>query len=118
MVVRFKGLISKEEKMPGGSPAGTLLGVLAFIIQMNNMRAIPWIPFSQVITPPGIRQSNTTCKFIDDLTIVSSVNLKQNLQIDLNLERPLVYNSRNMYILPDEKKSCSRSAQQYCQSHK
>ena len=62
--------------MPGGAPQGTVLGVLAFILQMNQMKTIPSIPRSSFLTPPGQKQLLTSCKYIDDNITAVSVNLK------------------------------------------
>ena len=52
--------------MPGGAPQGTILGVLIFIFQMNELNTVPSIPRSNFLTPPGSSQQTTSCKFIDD----------------------------------------------------
>ena len=73
LVVRYKGYTSKERQMPGGGPQGTILGVVAFIFQMNDTRTFPPIPLSETISPPGVKQPNTSCKYIDDLTSASFI---------------------------------------------
>ena len=87
MVVRNKGSESKEEHMPGGSPQGTILGVLIFIIQMTFLRNIPFNPEEQSLSLPGVKNASTSCKFIDDLTTATSLSLN-DLQVNENLLRP------------------------------
>ena len=85
--------------MPGGAPQGTVLGVITFIIQMIGARAFPFIDLSNVITSPGVKQVNTACKFIDDLTTASAIKLKTSLYQEENLERPRMYHSRTGHCL-------------------
>ena len=103
MVVRYKGETSEEQQMPGGSPAGTVLGIITFLIQMDGIRAFPVIssPYNSLI-PPGIKELNTTAKFVDDLTAAAVINLKEHLQVDNKLISPLVYHSRTGHSLPPE----------------
>ena len=102
LVVRYKGKISKEKNMPGGTPAGTLLGVLIFIIQMDKLNTFPLIPSPDLITPPGLRPTVTNCKFMDDMTAATAIDLKSNLEKDDSLTKPLMYHSRTSHILPQE----------------
>ena len=37
MVVRYKGAVSDPRDLPGGGPQGTLLGLLLFIILINDL---------------------------------------------------------------------------------
>ena len=37
MVVRFKGATSSVKSLPGGGPQGTLLGLLVFIVLINDV---------------------------------------------------------------------------------
>ena len=37
MVVRFKGATSSSKSLPGGGPQGTLLGLLLFIVLINDV---------------------------------------------------------------------------------
>ena len=63
MLVRYQGSISKECSMPGGAPQGTVLGVLAFILQMNKMGTVPIIPKETFLTPPGQKQDLTSVSY-------------------------------------------------------
>ena len=103
MVVRFMGATSSERNMDGGSPQGTPLGVICFLLQMNGMKAVPTLPFEEILVPPGIQQKSIACKFIDDLSVASAIKLKESLQKDSDLSKPLVYHSRTEHVLPTEK---------------
>ena len=37
MVVRFNGATSSERSLPGGGPQGTLLGLLLFLVLINDV---------------------------------------------------------------------------------
>ena len=37
MVVRFRGATSSLKRLPGGGPQGTLLGLLLFIVLINDL---------------------------------------------------------------------------------
>ena len=89
--------------MNGGSPQGTVLGVICFLIQMNDLRALPQIPLENTITPPGIKYPSISAKFIDDLTVATAVKLKENLEKVDNLDKPLTYHNRTNHILPNDR---------------
>ena len=89
--------------MNGGTPQGTLLGIICFLIQMNDLKALPPIPLDELLTPPGVKQNSTSAKFVDDLSILTAIKLRENLEICENLEKPLVYHNRTEHYLPDEK---------------
>jgi hypothetical protein len=63
--------------MPGGSPAGTILGLFAFCIVFNDAgpKASPSIRLADLHQPPTLRQprDGIKAKFIDDLAILRSV---------------------------------------------
>ena len=103
MVVRHKGCTSQEMDMPGGAPAGTVLGVLIFIFQMDQMNTIPPVPASQFITHPGVAQPLTNCKFVDDLTTASTIDLKNSLTVCESLEKPLSFHNRTGHVLLSER---------------
>ena len=89
--------------MSGGTPQGTLLGIICFLIQMNDLKALPPIPLDELLTPPGVKQNSTSAKFVDDLSILTAIKLRENLEICENLEKPLVYHNQTEHYLPDEK---------------
>ena len=70
---------------------------------MIGDNAFPVIDLAKIITSPGVKQSNTAAKFIDDLTTASAIKLKTNLQVQGTLERPTTYHGRTGHFLPKNK---------------
>ena len=122
LVVRHNGSTSTEQDMPGGSPQGTILGVLAFVLQMQFLRAYPLLgnptatipnlqpralslpaPQPEILTAAGVRHQNTSCKFIDDYTAASVIRLKPSLEVDPLPTHPVVFHSRTGHTLPSNK---------------
>ena len=101
LVVRYGGSTLTERELPGGAPQGTLLGVLAFILQMTGIRPVPPIPLSEIITAPRVKQQNTSAKYIDDQTTASVIKLKKLLKPQDIPIRPVPYHSRTELYLPD-----------------
>ena len=78
MVVRYKGATSSEKPLPGGGPQGTLLGLLLFIVLINDAG------FAEQENNVG---KNITArknfkaepllhlKYVDDMTLAESINL-------------------------------------------
>ena len=109
MVLTFDGGESDPKMMPGGGPAGTTLGLLMFVILINNT-ADPGnkISWGEMLTSPlNSRQPilMTHGKQIDDVTIGESVNMEKVLQkTDENFwTRPLTRRERFELTLPEEK---------------
>ena len=82
MVVRYKGATSSEKKLPGGGPQGTLLGLLLFIVLIND------VGFSNqenntgdlITCKKNLRTTNQLhLKFVDDLTLAESLILKDSV---------------------------------------
>ena len=82
MLVRYKGAKSSLKNLPGGGPQGTLLGLLLFIVlindagfggQQNNVG-------EQLTSKDNLKLANQIhLKYVDDLTIAESINLKEKL---------------------------------------
>lgn len=79
MIVRFKGKLSNPKPLPGGGPQGTLLGLLLFLVLVND------VVFEgqsnnngEIITSKKrIKLMNELhLKFVDDLTVAESANMK------------------------------------------
>ena len=82
MVVRYKGKISNPKRLPGGGPQGTLLGLLLFIVLIND------VGFDgqknqtgEVITcKQNLRKVNEIhLKYVHDLSLGEAVSLKDQL---------------------------------------
>ena len=90
MYMRYKGATSSSRMLPGSTPQGALLGILLFIIKFNGALLRPVIP----------RPNSLTLKYIDDLSLVTAINLKLSLKTDqADRPKPLTYNERTKQIL-------------------
>ena len=105
MVLKFRGVLSALQSLPGSSPQGTVLGVILFIIIFNGAALRPNIP-----RPSWPFLSKTTndpvaikMKFIDDLSIAARISLNSDLVEDtLDRQKPLTYDERFGTKLSDD----------------
>ena len=83
MVLRYKGKESSIKYLPGGGPQGTLLGLLIFLVHINDTG------FSNQVNNAGdilasrknIEIANTIhLHFVDDLTLAEAINLPKTLK--------------------------------------
>ena len=91
MVVRYKGKVSTTKKLPGGGPQGTLLGLLLFIILINDagFEGQTNQTGDLIISKQKLRQLNEIhLKYVDDLTLAEAVTLKDQLTKVPLTERP------------------------------
>ena len=108
MLVRYKGKQSGIKSLPGGGPQGTLLGLLLFIVlidevgfegQSNNAGEL-------ITSRRNMKVANEIhLKYVDDLTLAEAINLPKTLASVSEAERPLpdMYHSRTGHILLTEK---------------
>ena len=90
MHMRYKGATSSRRHLPGSSPQGAFLGILLFIIIFNGALLRPAIP----------RLHSLNLKYIDDLSMLSALNLKNCLVRDpVDRPRPFSYNERTQQVL-------------------
>ena len=80
--VKFRGANSEVMKMPGGGPQGTISGMFIFIIlisPINFSQKLSW--GKEITTKMSERKAikNLHMKFVDDLSLLESVNLKKDL---------------------------------------
>ena len=108
LIVRYKGGCSSRKSLPGGGPQGTRLGLFLFLILINaagygqlekNM--------GQLITQKLNKRSpisNIHMKYVDDLSMAQSLNLKECLipNPDPKPARPLSYHDRTGHLLPTD----------------
>ena len=90
MVVKYGGITSQTKSLPGGGPQGTLLGLLLFLILINDCGFKEEDQrIGDVITQQKKKFLPTTthANYVDDLTIVEALNLK--LTLVPNPDRPL-----------------------------
>ena len=92
MTVRYKGETSSTRSLPGGGPQGTLLGLLLFLVLIND------VGFEDQVTNVGeiitskqrIKEFNELhLKFVDDLTVAEAVKMETQLTSVPVTERPL-----------------------------
>ena len=82
MIVRYKGETSSVKKLPGGGPQGALLGLLLFLVLVNE------VGFDNQSNENGeiitckkrVKQLNELhLKYVDDLTLAESIPMKTQL---------------------------------------
>ena len=103
MTLSFGGASSCPQPLPGGGPQGALLGNIVFIVKFNGAAMRPSIPrfvFSPTHRNQLTSRKSTEVKFVDDLSIGVSVNLKQELVKNPNFTLPPQYRERTGHILP------------------
>ena len=82
MVVRYQGATSSPRSLPGGGPQGTLLGLLLFIVLINDVGFKHQLNNAgdMITSRKNLREANQIhLKFVDDLTIAESILLKDSL---------------------------------------
>ena len=125
--VRMNGKSSSTKDMPGGCRQGTILGLFIFII-VSNLAGNPSSSSSlgELMTaPPSQRKKmdNKKCKYVDDLTIAKSIELKSKLSKadECQLNRPLVFLQRTEHYMPIENNEMQKEIydfEAYCEKHK
>ena len=84
MEVSFKGEKSESKSLPGGGHHGTILGMFLFLILINAAGFKEKIKNTgEIMTQPKLSKRKPMerihLKFIDDLTVAESINLKNKL---------------------------------------
>ena len=107
MVVKYKGKMSGVKSLPGGGPQGTLLGLLLFIVLIND------VGFGEqknntgeiITTKRNMKVANELhLKYVDDLTLAEAINLPKSLVSVPEDVRPQpdVYHARADHVQPKE----------------
>jgi hypothetical protein len=107
MIVRYQGKESTSKYVPGGGPQGTLLGLLLFLVLINDLG------FEDQENNAGeliTRKNNLKAanaihlKFVDDLTLAESIDLKENLEFVPESVRPLPdsFHAKTGHVLPSK----------------
>jgi hypothetical protein len=107
LTVRYRSHISSSRSMPGGTAAGTVLGLNFFLVLFNGAGpAANTTNIGQQITQPIRKRKpidRTKVKWVDDVTLCTALNLKAALvPEDRPVPRPLPYHSRTEHRLPRE----------------
>ena len=125
LIVRHKGCSSSRQSLPGGGPQGTRLGLLIFLILINGAG------FTNLEKHMGVKISEklnkrtpipyTHMKYIDDMSLAESVNLKEALVPNPSPTLPLQYHDRTHHVLPTSKlhlQAALQSLEEYSRTHK
>ena len=106
MIVRFKGKESKPKMLPGGGPQGTLLGLLLFIILINDVGFEGQTnDVGEIIScKKSMKQINEIhLKYVDDLSLAEAVSLKELDSIPTDCRpQPDTYHARTGHVLRPE----------------
>ena len=106
MILRYKGKSSKLKDLPGGGPQGTLLGLLLFIILINDLGFEGQTnDVGEIITSKKhLRTLNEIhLKYVDDLSLAEAVNLNtlETVPIDIR-PQPDQFHARTGHTLKPE----------------
>ena len=115
MVVRHMGVTSECFDMHAGSPQGTNLGVLCYLVSINSCgvpldsiedyikncinqveKMHPVLPLPQ----DPITEEEARFKYMDDMSLCHAVNLKDLQEINWPIENPVNFRDRTMHHLP------------------
>ena len=97
MVLKFNGAESDSQCLPGGTPQGTLLGMLLFIIELSDAgMTVPSQPggldmVSLPIPEPSITQDEIRLKYVDDQTQGEVLYLKSALDFHSEQNGPRLF---------------------------
>ena len=93
--------------MPGGSPAGTVLGMILYIIYINPINFTSKIQLVQPFTTKlasRVPISSLHLKYCDDVNLLEAINLHKSLEQDSRPhERPLNFHLRTGHRAIKEK---------------
>ena len=99
MLVRYKGETTNCKPLPGGGPQGTLLGLLLFLVLINDCgfeMKDESESVGEIITKKKKKFQSPTLhtKYVDDLTILEAINMKESLITNPERALPDSYHSR------------------------
>ena len=102
--IRYRKHTSASRDMPGGTAAGTMLGLNLFLILFNGAGPpTNMVSIGKQITQPKNRRTiikKMKVKWIDDVTVCAAVDLKSMLvPEDRLVPRPLPYHARTGHRL-------------------
>ena len=110
MYVRFNGKKSQVKSLPGGDPQGTLLGLLLFIVLINDMGFDGQINNTgEIITSKRNmkRVNEIHLKYVDDLTLAEAINLPEKLVAVPEDVRPLpdLFHAKTGHVMPNQEEN-------------
>ena len=105
LLVKFNGVTSSMKPLPGGTPQGTLLGLILFLVLINPCLNEPNLKIGPKITNPKVKfqQSRFHAKYVDDLTIAEAFNVKEVLEDNPNRPQPDPFRARTGFRLCPER---------------
>ena len=108
MVVKHKGGCSSIKKLPGGSPQGTILALLLFIVMINDLGFIGQLNNAgELVTcKKNMKLANEIhLKYVDDFSLAEAINLPEQLTKipDSIRVQPDNYHGRTGHVLPLDK---------------
>ena len=108
MVLRYKGKMSSIKDLPGGGPQGTLLGLLLFLVLINDAGFQGQSNNAGELLTSKRNMKNVNSihlKFVDDLTLAEAINLPEKLIPVPATARPQPdsYHARTGHALPVER---------------
>ena len=107
LLLKYKGTFSKLKNMPGGGPAGTILGMLLYIVMINPINFTQKFTWGDQITQKLSTRmpiQNLHMKYFDDISLLEAINLKNCLKIDQRPKNlPLNFHNRTGHMIIKEK---------------
>jgi len=108
MIVKYKGVKSSVKYLPGGGPQGTLLGLLLFIVLINDVGFDDQLNNAgEIVTGKrNMKEVNQIhLKYVDDLTLAEAINIPTKVEYipDSVREQPDNFHARTGHVLPVER---------------
>ena len=126
LIVRYRGGTSGRKMLPEGDPQGTILGLFLFMILINaagyqNLERNIGHQITQKKNKRNVMPS-THMKFVDDMTLAASMNLRECLvpNPEIGQPFPLAFHDRTQHILPENQNVMQKQLYimvQYCQEN-
>ena len=109
LILRYKGKLSKNKSLPGGTPQGTRLGMFLFLILINfagyESHELQHNIGSVITKPLKERKPilKSHMKYIDDLSYLHAIDLRKSLikSNETEKQRPLHYHERTGHVLKE-----------------
>ena len=107
MYVRYRGKQSSIKSLPGGGPQGTLLGLLLFIVLINDVGFPGQLNNAgELITSKRSMKAinEIHLKYVDDLTLAEAISLPDKLVHVPESVRPMpdMLHARTGHIMPNQ----------------
>ena len=97
LIVKFRDATAVPRPLHAGSPQGTALGIIIFIIKFNGACLRPEIPRKK------INDKIISVKFVDDTSSACEINLRQTLVRDpIERPKPNTWHENNQLVLPKD----------------